>query len=290
MARPVFILATTAAALLCACATEPHEPLGPLAKETIFAVTTTQQLVQFNAGQPQRTLSSLALTGLAAGDTLMGIDYRVARGQLFGLGTSGQLYRIDTKTGAASAVGTPVSLPAGSTEWGFDFNPTVDRIRVVGNSGVNMRLHPDTGAVIDADPNTPGLQVDGPLMFDASDANAGRASYVVAAGYTYNKDYEKLTTNYALDGRQGALVRQGSQEGAQPVVSPNTGRLWTVGALGVGSFEKATLDISDLSNAAYSAITADGKSVWYRIDLTNGKATRIGTIAAGPVVGASIEP
>ncbi|WP_457419324.1 DUF4394 domain-containing protein [Roseateles sp. P5_E7] len=289
MTRPALVL-VTATALLAACATEPMEPLGPLAKETIYAVTTTNQLVQFNAGQPQKTLSTKALTGLAAGDTLLGIDYRVAKGQLFGLGASGQLYRIDTKTGAASAVGTPVGLPVGATEWGFDFNPTVDRIRVVSDSGFNMRLHPDTGAVVDADPNTPGLQLDGRLVFDASDVNAGKAVSIVAAGYTYNKDNDKITTNYALDGRQGVLVHQGSKEGVQPPVSPNTGRLWTVGSLGVGSFDKATLDISDLSNAAYSAITTGGKSVWYRVDLATGKATRIGSIAAGPVVGAAIEP
>ena len=289
MTRQVLMLAASAA-LLAACATEPMEAVGPPAKETIYAVTAGNQLIQFNAGQPQKTLSSKALTGLAAGDTLLGIDYRVAKGQLFALGASGQLYRIDTKTGAASAIGTPVGLPVGATEWGFDFNPVVDRIRVVSDSGFNMRLHPDTGAVVDADPNTPGLQLDGRLVFDASDVNASKAAGIVAAGYTYNKGNDKITTNYALDGRQGVLVHQGSKEGVQPPVSPNTGRLFTVGSLGIGSFEHATLDISDVSNAAYSAITAGGKSVWYRVDLASGKATRIGSIAGGPVVGAAIEP
>lgn len=289
MTRNAFTLAATTV-LLAACATQPMEPMGPPAKETIYAVTAANQLIQFNAGQPQKMLSSKALTGLAAGDTLLGIDYRVAKGQLFGLGASGQLYRIDTKTGAASAVGTPVGLPAGATEWGFDFNPTVDRIRLVSDTGFNMRLHPDTGAVVDAEPNTPGLQMDGRLAFDAGDVNASKAASIVAAGYTYNKDNDKITTNYALDGRQGVLVHQGTKEGVQPAVSPNTGKLFTVGSLGVGSFDKATLDISDVSNAAYSAITTGGKSVWYRIDLATGKATRVGTVVGGPVVGAAIEP
>jgi len=290
MTRHALALAA-ATVLLAACASQPMEPLGPPAKEMIYAVTPTNQLIQFNAGQPQKTLSSRALTGLAAGDTLLGIDYRVAKGQLFGLGASGQLYRIDAKTGAASAVGTPSALPKdGAREWGFDFNPTVDRIRVVNDAGYNLRLHPDTGAVVDGNPNEPGLQFDGRLAYDAADVNAGKSPAVVAAGYTYNKDNDKITTNYALDGRQGALVHQGSKEGVQPAESPNTGRLFTVGSLGIGAFERATLDISDVSNAAYAAITAGGKSSWYRIDLTTGKATRIGTIADGPVVGAAIEP
>lgn len=283
-------LALAAATLLAACATPPTEPLGPLAKETVQAVTASNQLIQFNAGQPQKTLSSRPLTGLAAGETLLGIDYRVAKGQLYGLGSTGQLYRIDTKTGAVTAVGTPAGLPAGATEWGFDFNPTVDRIRVVSNTGFNLRLHPDTGAVVDADPNTPGLQFDGRLQYDAADVNTSKPANVVAAGYTYNKDNDKITTNYALDGQLGVLVHQGSKEGVQPAVSPNTGRLYTVGSLGVGAFDKATLDISDVSNAAYAAITTGGKSSWVRIDLATGKATRIGTVAGGPVVGAAIEP
>ncbi len=287
---PIRLLALPLA-LLAGCAMPPPEPLGPPAKETIYAVTTGNQLVQFNAGQPQKTLSSKALTGLAAGDTLLGIDYRVAKGQLFGLGASGQLYRIDTQTGAASAVGTPSALPReGATEWGVDFNPTVDRIRVVNDAGFNLRLHPDTGAIVDGNPNEPGVQFDGRLAYDAADVNAGKTPAIVAAGYTYNKDNDKITTNYALDGRQGVLVHQGSKEGVQPAVSPNTGRLWTVGSLGIGSFQRATLDISDVSNAAYAAITTGSSSAWYRIDLATGKATRIGTIAAGAVVGAVIEP
>jgi hypothetical protein len=289
MTRTALALAATAL-LLSACATEPTEPLGPPAREMIYAVTASNQLIQFNAGQPQKTLSSRALSGLAAGDTLLGIDYRVAKGQLFGLGASGQLYRIDTKTGAATAVGAPTALPTGASEWGFDFNPTVDRIRVVNDAGFNLRLHPDTGAMVDGDPNQPGAQFDGRLAYDAADANASKPANVVAAGYTYNKDNDKVTTNYALDGKLGVLVHQGSKEGVQPMVSPNTGKLFTVGSLGVGSFDKATLDISDLNNAAYSAITAGGKSTWYRIDLASGKATRIGAVAGGPVVGAAIEP
>lgn len=286
-----FAPALLSAAALAGCATSPDEPIGPPARETIDAVTAGNQLVRFNAGQPQKLLSSRPLAGLLPGDTLLGIDYRVARGQLFGLGASGQLYRIDARSGLASAVGTPSALPRdGATEWGVDFNPTVDRIRVVNDAGANLRLHPDTGAIVDGNPDLPGVQLDGRLAYDAADVNAGKPPAIVAAGYTYNKDNDKITTNYALDGRLGVLVHQGSKEGVQPVVSPNTGRLYTVGSLGIGSFQHATLDISDLSNAAYAAITVDGRPGWYRIDLATGQPTRIGSLAAGALVGAAIEP
>ena len=267
----------------CALPTAP-EALGPPAKETIVAVDASQQLLRFNAGQPQKLLDRRALTG---------IDYRVARGQLFALGSSGRLYRIDTATAAATPVGAPLAIALRGSEFGVDFNPTVDRLRVVSDAGQNLRLHPDTGAVVDADLKTEGLQIDGTLAYDAADANAGRMPAVVAAGYTYNQQDEKLTTNFAIDARQGVLVTQGSRERMQPAVSPNTGRLWTVGPLNAGAFERASLDISDVNNTAYAALTAhDARSSrWVRIDLATGAATPIGSIAGGqPVVGIAIEP
>lgn len=281
-----------AAAVLAACSTTTDEPLGPIAKETAYAVTASNQLIQFNAGQPQKLMVTRALQGLSPGERLLGIDYRVARGQLYGLGSTGQLYRINTATGQTEKIGTPAALPTeGATEWGFDFNPTVDRIRVVNDAGFNLRLHPDTGAIVDGNADLPGVQFDGKLSYDSSDVNAGKAPGIVAAGYTYNKDNDKITTNYALDGKLGVLVHQGSKEGVQPPVSPNTGRLFTVGSLGIGSFSKATLDISDIGNVAYSAVSDRGQATWYRIDLATGKATRIGRVGvASEIVGAALEP
>ncbi|TXC65388.1 DUF4394 domain-containing protein [Piscinibacter aquaticus] len=293
MSAALFRLAPLAAAMVVsACALSPAEPLGPLAKETIHAVTASSRLLSFNAGQPQKILASKALTGLRDGDRLVGIDYRVAKGQLYGLGASGQLYRIDASSAVASPIGSPATLPEGR-EFGFDFNPTVDRIRVVSDAGFNLRLHPDTGAVVDGDASQPGVQFDGRLAYDAADRMAGHAPRIVAAGYTYNKDNEKITTNYALDGAAGTLVHQGTKEGVAPVVSPNTGRLYTVGMLGTGPFARASLDISDISNTAYAGIAiAEGRPTrWYRIDLASGAATFIGTVGGGePITGSAIEP
>lgn len=286
---------TALALLLGGCGTT--EPSQPPTKEMIYAVTVSNQLIHFNAGQPQKILSRKALSGLLAQDRLLGIDYRVARGQLYGLGASGQLYRIDTATATASTVGSPAVLTGEGREYGFDFNPTVDRIRVISDTGLNFRMHPDTGAMVDSDPSKPGLQLDGTPAFDAKDVNAGKKAAVVAAGYTYNKTDDKQTTNYVIERNLGILAHMGTKEGVTPAVSPNTGRLYTVGSLGLPPFERATLDISDISNTAYAAITpaADSSgrasSRWYRIDLKTGKAQLMGSIGEGElVVGAAIEP
>ncbi len=293
MTRSTALATAVSSLLLGACALLPPEPLGPPAKETIVAVDANGRLLRFNAGQPQKLLDSRPISGLQPGERVLGIDYRVARGELFALGSSHRLYRLDAATGVATAVGAAFVAPLAGGEFGFDFNPAVDRIRVVGDGGLNMRLHPDTGAVVDADPKTDGLQTDGQLAYDAADLNAGRTPKVVAAAYTYNQQDEKITTNYAIDATLGVLVTQGSIEGTKPPVSPNTGRLFTVGPLGAGAFERAGFDISDVKNVAYAALTAAGgtASRWVRIDLTTGQATRLGTVAGGaPIVGVAIQP
>ena len=276
-----------------ACAMMEREEMGPPRKETIFGVTEGNALVRFNAGQPQQAKVVGTVGGLQAGETFLGIDFRVARGVLFGLGSSGRLYAIDTKTARATAVGAaPFAIALGRGEAGFDFNPTVDRIRIVTEAGLNMRAHPDTGAAVDGNPNMDGVQPDGPLAYAAGDANAGKAPRLVGAAYTYNKQNEKITTNYAIDAATGSLVMQGSKEGATPAVSPNTGQLFTVGSLGIGAFSAAGFDIADVSGAAFAAVTHDGaaRTRFYVLDLATGKATFIGTVAGAKLRGISVEP
>ncbi len=289
------VLCLAAVAVLAACAGSPPAPATVEArKETIFAVTAGNDLVRFNAGQPQRILARQKVTGLVAGDALVGIDYRVAKGVLYALSAQGRLYTLDTATGALTQVGSaPAALPLAGPLFGFDFNPAADRIRVVGASGQNLRLHPDTGAVVDGNATQEGLQPDGALAYVAGDLHAGKAPAIIAAGYTYNKQDEKLTTNYAIDQRLGALVMQGSKEGGSPVVSPNTGQLRTVGLLGVGPVADASFDIADVSGAAFAALRlqANGPTQLYLVDLDNGNARLIGAVGdGGALVGMAVEP
>lgn len=285
--------ACAAVALLTACAGWTESP-GPLRKDTIVAVTAGMELIRFNAGQPQRVLSRVRVRGLSGAETLLGIDYRVARGVLYALGSSGRLYTLDTGTGALAPVGNaPLALRLEGTQFGVDFNPVADRVRVVSDSGFNLRLHPDTGAAVDGDPQLDGIQPDPPLAYAAGDANAGKPPAIVAAAYTYNRQDDKLTTNFAIDRRLGVLVMQGSAEGEMPVVSPNTGLLRTVGPLGLGELLDASFDIADVSAAAYAVVrtAAQPRTRLYQIDLRSGRAEPVGTVAdGGPLLGMAVEP
>ncbi len=275
------IAAPFAALALAACVSmEPPE--GPPRKETVVVATAAGELIRVNAGQPSRVLSRVNVSGLDAGDRLVGIDFRVARGVLYALSARGRLYTIDTPSGRLAAVGPGVALAAGDQAVGFDFNPVADRIRVVTAASRSLRLHPETGAL---------AAEDLALRYADGDAAAGAPARIGAAAYTYNKHDAKLTTNYAIDVARGTLVRQGSLEGAQPVVSPNSGLLASVGALGTGAVEDAAFDIADVGNTALAALRQGGATRLHLIDLGTGRAAVLGRIAGGqPLAGLAIEP
>lgn len=126
----------------------------------------------------------------------------------------GSFTGVDRANGVLSPVGAvTVALPLDGAVIGFDFNPTVDRIRVVTPSGHNLRLHPDTGAMVDGDATRDGVQPDGALRYVVGDVNFGSAPDIAGAAYTYNTRDETITTNYAIDRARGALVMAGLARG-----------------------------------------------------------------------------
>lgn len=285
------VMATGLAVLLTACAI----PTATLPQETVYAVTERHELIRFKSDRPSQVLERRALSGLLPGDSLRGIDYRVARGVLFALADSGRLYTLDTNEARLTPVvaAAPQPWPVNGQVVGFDFNPTVDRIRVVSSSGQNLRLHPQTNAVVDGDAAQAGLQLDGPLRYTSDDRHAGRKPDLAGVAYTYNKKDEKITTNYAIDRALGALLVQGSVEGVTPAVSPNTGQLRTVGLLGTGALDDGHFDISDVANTALLAArpTGQGQTRLYLLDLGTGRARDLGVLAGGERLrGLAIEP
>ena len=291
-----FSVAAALFAAMVGCSSLVAEPDLPPRREVMLAVTASNQLVSFNAGQPGKLLSTKPLTGLQSNESIVGIDFRLSKGVLYALGVlhgQGRLYTIDVGSGRVAQVGLPLGVALVGDEFGFDFNPTVDRNRVVSNTGQNLRLHPDLGSVVDADPNQPGIQLDGNLSCDSADGNAARPASVMAAAYTYNKVNDKITTNFAIDGALDLLVTQGSREGVTPAISPNTGRLFTVGKLGFGAAQRVSFDIADLTGAGFAALTRAGAkdSKFYLVNLETGAGTFLGTIGGGETVrGITFEP
>ncbi len=236
-------------------------PNATLAGFTVYALTAAGHLVTFNSGAPQSLLTNVAITGLSLGDAPLGIDFRPSSEGLYLL-TTNRLYVLDVDTGVATAVGGAFTTGLNGTAFGVDFNPVVDRLRVVSNNQQNLRLNPDTGAV---------ENIDTPLQFAAGDPHFGAAPQVCGSAYTNNVPNAGSTTLYDIDFALDILVTQNPA---------NNGTLTTVGGLGVDTTDRVGFDIRTSGGIAYASLTATGAtfSSFYTIDLGTGLATLVGNI------------
>ena len=240
-----------------------------LLAQTVQTVRGGNTLVTASNSAPGTAISSVTITGLGAGQTVAGIDYRPAAPRiLYAISNVGQIYTINARTGVATAVGTP-PIPTISGV-GFDFNPVVDRLRIVTQIGQNIRANPDTGAL---------AATDGALAYAPTDANAGAIATVAAAAYTNNVAGATTTTLYVLDTR-GALAPTRLATQGNATVSPNTGQLFTVGSTGVTSLGVAGFDIGS-TGQAFATFTDPVSRVTslYSINLGTGAATLVGALA-----------
>ena len=84
---------------------------------TILALTADQRLLRFRECHPMRARDIGIVYGLQAPDTmLVGIDFRVQDGQLYGVGNGGGIYTINTTTAMATLISSlTVSLAGDSS-------------------------------------------------------------------------------------------------------------------------------------------------------------------------------
>src|SRR5688572_18709520 len=148
------LLVSLSLIFMMACDEDDDAPMTVKPDITFYGVTSSNQLIQYNGNAPETPVLSIAITGLQSGETLLAIDFRPATGQLYGIGSTSRIYAIHLGSGLATAIGPgPFSPAVNGNIVAFDFNPTVDRIRLVTASGQNLRLNPETGAVAATDAN-----------------------------------------------------------------------------------------------------------------------------------------
>jgi Domain of unknown function (DUF4394) len=118
----------------------------------LIGLTSANELAMFDSSSPGMA-SRVAVSGLAVGERLVGIDLRPGNGRVYGLSTASKLYTLDPASGAATLVAA-LSSPVidGSKGWGIDFNPVADfagatSLRVVSSSGNNYAVNANTGVV-----------------------------------------------------------------------------------------------------------------------------------------------
>jgi hypothetical protein len=250
---------------------------APAVAEPAAGIAGATTLVTFDTASPG-AVTVRAINGLrSANETVVGIDLRPATGQLYAvtvpLGVLAnalvRTYALDPATGAATFVGSiPSTVPgAADTQWGVDFNPTVDRLRAVLANGESFRINPSNGSLAGNDPD---------LTF-----SAGATGPVVGAAYDRNtvQPAGSPVTLYEIDRGANQLVVQGGIDGRGPG-GANGGQVTAVGPLGVtlDAGSDAGFDVSGATGVAFATLRSGGVTGLYTVDLATGAATLVGSL------------
>jgi hypothetical protein len=259
--------------------------------ELIVGLTVQNSLISFDSTTPGTINFIGAISGLTAGDTLVGIDRRPQNlggtampgpnnGRIYGVGVNlatgtGRIYTLNESTAAATLVSSLAADPADTTapfpfttiagtSFGVDFNPTVDRLRIVSNTGQNLRMNVDNGLV----------QLDVPLAYQSGDPNFGDSPVDVAVAYSNSFGGATTTTLRGVDIGQDtdALLVH---------ANPNGGLLQTALPLGFNSTTDLSYDVSGVTGIPYFAAGAAtaGFTQFYAAGIDS--VNLIGTVGGG---------
>ena len=224
----------------------------------VIGLTADQQLISFAVAKANKAIAIGGISGLSDDTALVGIDYRIQDGLLYGVGNAGGVYTINTSTAVATLVNR-LSVTLNGTQFGVDFNPAADRLRIISNAGQNLRHNVNSGGV---------TLEDLALNYTTGMTTTG----IAAAAYT-NNDLDLLTGTslFDIDPALDQVVLQSP---------PNNGSLVATGKLAVDAGSAIGFDIyTDLSstnrnnvNIALASLSVGGVTSMYSVNLLTGEA------------------
>ena len=226
---------------------------------TVFGLTADQQLVRFRVANPAQHRVVATISGLNADMVLVGIDFRVQDGKLYGVGNAGGIYTIDTESAIATRV-SQLTVPLSGASFGVDFNPAANALRIVSDEGQNL------SHIIDANTTTAQTALTFP----------GRTAFAVTGAAYVNNDLDvtTATTLFGIDPVNNVVAIQSPPAG---------GVLVTAGALGVDADAPVGFDIYStvrnglaVRNTGFATLTASGQSGLYIVNLLTGHARLLG--------------
>jgi hypothetical protein len=244
---------------------------------TVYGLTTTNKIVTFSLNRPDKVQRTVRVKGLANDEKLVGIDRRPKNDTIYGVTRTrggAELITVDPKTGQTTFVATLVSAPTATSpnrspidldgrEFGFDFNPAADALRIVSDTGQNLRVIPSDRTAPDGT-----ALLTGDTFTDGTLNRAGvTATGVTGAAYTNNdNDPATATTLYDIDHKRDQLLVQNP---------PNNGTLTVPVRLGKETGRKVGFDIRTTARGdlAVASLTPTGRrnSRLVVVNLTNGR-------------------
>jgi hypothetical protein len=247
----------------------------------LIGLTDNNSLISFDPDRPSEAKTT-AITGLQAGESLLGFDQRPKDSQFYGITNQNNLYLINVDTGVVSLQKTLNIRASAGTFTGIDFNPRPDLLRLVNGNNENFRVSVDIGddrVFDDSMTVNPATMMNGMLKYAQGDLNAGADPNVNAVAYTNSfapsPDANRPTLLYGIDTSLDTVILQ------EP---PNDGILTTIGSLGVDFNDNTGFEIFSPSNGINFAFATSGTTL-YGIDITSSgssnRASVVGTIGDG---------
>ena len=279
--RKTFVFAALAAAALALGASASYganvetvrsaqnrPPCGTGGPLQIVGLTADQRLICFTQRDADEARTIGSVSNLQVDTSLVGIDYRPADGNLYGVGNQGGVYTVDVTTAQATLV-SRTNVALNGTSFGTDFNPAADRFRIVSDTGQNLRVNVADGTTT----------TDGPLNYTAGTPAAG----VTGAAYTNNDaDPNTGTTLFDFDSVLDQVAVQSP---------PNNGSLVATGKFGVDSGPEIGADIysvvrqgTTVENHAFASVRSGSTSWFTEVDLLTGRVTNRDQFSAGDTV------
>ena len=262
-------------ALLRAAAVVPASPPAPPGTRLVGLVQPADVLT-FTTDAPGKILRTVHVRGLPPGDSFVGLAERPANGYLYGITRTG-LYDIDLSGGTAAPVGSGFGQTLPTSQYGCDFDPATDRLRIVSAAGLNVTVNPSNGVLAPADTT---------LAFAAGDAHAGETATVRAIAFTGRTSPGTTSKCFVLESGGALIARLGSPSSAPG--EARDGQLSTIGPVAIDGV--VTLPLGQAMTAtgdrtAYAAIqTSVGSSSLFHVELTSGHAIYVAPIAVAAVV------
>ncbi|MCD9901946.1 DUF4394 domain-containing protein [Streptomyces sp. MT29] len=230
---------------------------------TAIGLTADQRLVAFAVDRPAGASAIGKVSGLRGDTKVVGIDFRVQNEKLYGVGDKGGVYTLDTADARAVKV-SQLTVALSGKQFGVDFNPAANRLRVISNTGQNLRHNIDDGSA------PLGTTADGTLTNPTTPPST--AMGVTGAAYTNNDlDAATATTLFDIDTLADRVSLQ----------SPaNAGTLAPTGNLGVNAGPDAGFDIYFSpkygTNQGFAALNTAGSARLYAVDVLTGAARDLG--------------
>lgn len=169
------------------------------ADELVGAKRDAHELFFFDSDTPNGDVDHVAVNGIVPDDQIVALALRPSTGGLYAVGAdegvgddeddTAQLYELNYRTGDAAPVGPRFRV--WGKQYGADFNPVTDQLRLVSDADMNLSI-----AL-----NPFGVTLDRKLTF----TNDPGSPEIVGLAYSNSAFPANGTTAYAIDSRQDSV-------------------------------------------------------------------------------------